>query len=451
MSDVFDLVVIGAGPGGHALAEHAARNGARVTIIEKDLWGGTCTHRGCIPTKALLACSKHYADLKKMKRFGVIAGQTSFDIAAMKRHQQQMVHISALGVEKSLREAGVMLRPGEGKILSPRDIQWTDIDGNVHVFQGRRIVIAWGSEPALLPGIATSKHILTSDGFLKLESIPESVIIVGGSVIGMEFATFLADLGIKVTVIELLEQILPFEDEAAAALLKQALIRLGVAIHTSTELRAIQETVDGVRVAAVYQGEDVEMTAAYALICTGRKPCLDLATLTRIGISYDQKKGIFVDDQQMTSIPGIYAIGDVTGGLMLAHRAIQQGKALASALFGDGSITYHEASVPVVVYSHPQVARVGLTEEQAHRQGLAVEILRSDYAANIIARTELMGQGFVKMLFHRNRLIGATIIGDNAADLITSLSLALTGGLGKRELKKWIIPHPTLSEVLTVS
>lgn len=450
MSDLFDLVVIGAGPGGHALAEHAARNGARVTIIEKDIWGGTCTHRGCIPTKALLACSKHYADLKKMKRFGVIAGQTSFDFAAMKRHQQQMVHISALGVEKSLREAGVMLRPGEGKILSPRDVQWTDIDGNVHVLRGRHIVIAWGSEPALLTGIATSKHILTSDGFLQLEIIPESVIIVGGSVIGMEFATFLADLGVKVTVIELLEQILPFEDGDAAALLKQALIRLGVAIRTSTELKAIQEMAEGVRVFAVCQGEDIEITAAYALVCTGRKPCLDQATLTRMGISYDQK-GIFVDAQQMTNIPGIYAIGDVTGGLMLAHRAIQQGKALASALFGDGSITYHEASVPVVVYSHPQVARVGLTEKQVHRQGLAVEILRTDYAANIIARTELMGQGFVKMLFHQNRLIGATVIGDHAADLITSMSLAMAGGLGKRELKKWIIPHPTLSEVLTAS
>ncbi|MDD5169108.1 MAG: dihydrolipoyl dehydrogenase [Syntrophales bacterium] len=450
MSDIFDLVVIGAGPGGHALAEHAARNGARVTIIEKDLWGGTCTHRGCIPTKALLACSKHYADLKKMNRFGVIAGQAAFDFAAMKRHQQQMVHISALGVEKSLREAGVMLRPGEGKILSPHDIQWTDIDGKDQVLQGRHIVIAWGSEPAILPGITTSKHILTSDGFLQLETIPESIVIVGGSVIGMEFATFLADLGVKVMVIELLEQILPFEDEDVATLLKQALIRLGVTIRTSTKLRMIHETAGGVRVAAVCRGEEIELTAAYALICTGRKPCLDQATLDRMSIFYDQK-GIFIDAQQMTNIPGIYAVGDVTGGLMLAHKAIQQGKALASALFGDGSITYSEAFVPMVVYSHPQVARVGLTEKQAHGRGLTVEILRSDYGANIIARTELMGQGFVKMLFHRDRLIGATIIGDNAADLIASLSLAVAGGLGKRELKQWIIPHPTLSEVLTVS
>jgi dihydrolipoamide dehydrogenase len=447
---LFDLVVIGAGPGGHALAEHAAQSGARVAIIEKNLWGGTCTHRGCIPTKALLACSRHYADLKKMKRLGVITGQASFDFAAMMRHQQQMVHISALGVEKSLREAGVALRPGEGKILSPGEVQWIDIGGNAQVLQAKHIVIAWGSEPALLPGIATSKHILTSDGFLQLETLPESVIVVGGNVIGMEFATFLAELNVKVTVIELLEQILPFEDEDTAALVKQALIRLGVTIHTSTRLQTIQETADGVRAVAVRQGEDLGLKAACTLICTGRKPHLDQEALNRIGICYDQK-GIFVDAQHMTNVPGIYAIGDVTGGLMLAHRAIKQGKALASALFGDGSVVCMEEAVPSVVYSHPQVARVGLTEKQAHRQGLTVEVMKSDYAANIIARTELMGQGVVKMLFHRDRLIGTTIVGDHAADLITSMSLAIAGGLGKRELKRWIIPHPTLSEALTVS
>ncbi len=450
MSELFDLIVIGAGPGGHALAEHAARHGARTTIIEKSLWGGTCTHRGCIPTKALLACSKHYADLKKMRRLGVTIGSYSFDFTAMKRHQQQMVRISALGVEKSLREAGVTLKAGEGKILSSRDVQWTDPLGNVEILQGERLVIAWGSEPTLPPGIATSKRILTSDGFLQLETLPESMIIVGGSVIGVEFATFLAELGVKVTLIELLEQILPLEDEDASNLLEQELARLGVKIHISTELRTIHETNNGVEITVVHGECDARLTADTALICTGRKPLMDQEQLDRIGIRYD-REGIYVDAQQMTNIPGIYAIGDVTGGVMLAHRAIQQGKALAGALFGDGSIVCHEASIPAVVYSHPQVARVGLTERQAGRQGLTVEVMKSDYAANIIARTELMGPGFVKMLFHGDKLIGATIVGDAAADLIASLSLAVANGLGKRELNKWIIPHPTLSEILIKS
>lgn len=450
MSELFDLIVIGAGPGGHALAEHAARHGARTAIIEKNLCGGTCTHRGCIPTKALLACSKHYADLKKIKRLGVTIGSSSFDFTAMKRHQQQMVRISALGVEKSLLKSGAALKAGEGKILSPRNVQWTDAAGNAEILQGERIVIAWGSEPALPPGVAESKHILTSDGFLCMETLPESMIIVGGSVIGVEFATFLAELGVKVTLVELLEQILPLEDEDASNLLKQELTRLGVKIHTSTELRTIHETNDGVEIAVVHRECDARLTADTALICTGRKPRLEQEELTRIGIRYD-RKGICVDAQQMTNIPCIFAIGDVTGGVMLAHRAIQQGKALASALFGDGSIVCHEASIPAVVYSHPQIARVGLTERQAGRQGLTVEVMKSDYAANIIARTELMGPGFVKMLFHGDKLIGATIVGDAAADLIASLSFAVANGLGKRELNKWIIPHPTLSEILIKS
>jgi dihydrolipoamide dehydrogenase len=447
MSDTFDLIVIGAGPGGHALAEHSARHGARTAIIEKNLWGGTCTHRGCIPTKALLTCSKHLADLKKMKRFGVAVGQPSFDFTAMKRHQQQMVRVSAMGVEKSLREAGVTMKAGEGKILSPREVQWTDPAGNAQTLWSEHSVIAWGSEPALPPGIATSKRFLTSDGFLQMETLPEDMIIIGGSVIGVEFATFLAELGVKVTLVELLEQILPLEEEDASSLLSRELTRLGVAIHTSTELQVIQETEDGAQAIVVRQGRDSRLTADVAIICTGRKPLMDQEQLDRIGIRYDLK-GIFVDAQQMTNIPGIYAIGDVTGGAMLAHRAIQQGKALASALFGDGSLIYKETSVPAVVYSHPQIARIGLTERQAGLQGLTVDVVKSDYAANIIARTELMGQGFVKMLFDGDRLIGATIVGDSAADLIASLSIAIANNLGKKELSKWIIPHPTLSEVL---
>lgn len=447
MSDLFDLIVIGAGPGGHALAEHAARLGARTAIVEKNLWGGTCTHRGCIPTKALLACSKHYADLRKAKRLGITVGQAAVEFAAMKRHQQQMVRISAMGVEKSLRESGVVLKAGEGNIQSPREVQWTDAAGNVRILEADRIVIAWGSEPALLPGIKTSGRVMTSDGFLQLEALPENVIIIGGSVIGVEFATFLVEMGSKVTLVELLAQLLPYEDDEAAALLKQELMRLGVAVHTSTKFEAIQETEAGVQATVVHEGQDLRLAADAALICAGRKPFLDQEQLNRIGIQY-QRSGIVVDVRQMTNISGIYAIGDVTGGAMLAHRAIQQGKSLASTLFGDGSLTYQEISVPSVVYSHPQVAHVGLTETQARRQGLVVEVVKSPYAANMIARAELMGQGFTKMLFDGDRLIGATIVGESAAEMITSMSFAIANGLGKKEFKKWIIPHPTLSEIL---
>lgn len=447
MTETFDLIAIGAGPGGHAAAEGAARHGARAAVVERDLWGGTCTHRGCIPTKALLACSRHYAGLRKLKRLGIQAGQPAFDFSAIKRHQRQMVQISALGVEQSLRDAGVTLLCGTGTIRSPGEILWTDADGKDHALQTRHAVIAWGSAPLLPPGVEPSRRVLTSDGFLALDALPDSALIVGGSVIGVEFATLLAELGVQVTLIEMMDRILPAEDEEASALLSRELARLGVTIRTSARLRTIDETDDRVRLTVAGQGGDLNPTASCALVCAGRKPRLDTGELDRLGIRH-APGGIPTDRNGMTNVPGIYAVGDVTGGIMLAHRAIQQGKALASSLFGDGAIRYREEAVPSVVYSHPQVARVGMTERQARRQGLDIEVRRSDYAANIVARTELAGPGFVKMLFHRDRLAGATILGDGAAELIPALSLAIANGLGKRELGGWIIPHPTLSEVM---
>ena len=449
MTDAFDVIVIGGGPGGHAMAEGAARRGARVAIVEQNLWGGTCTHRGCIPTKALLACSRQYAGFRKLKRLGIQAGQPAFDFSAIKRHQRQMVQISALGAEQSLRDAGVTLIRGAGTIRSPREIEWTDAGGNRHTLPTRHAVIARGSEPLLPPGLEPSRRVLTSDGFLDLDTLPDSVLIVGGSVIGVEFATLLAELGAQVTLIEMMEQILPAEDEEAAALLNRELARLGVTIHTSARLQTIHETDDQVRLAVSGRGRDLNLTASHALVCTGRKPRIDGEELDRLGILHGPG-GIPTDRNGMTNVPGIYAVGDVTGGIMLAHRAIQQGKALASFLCGDGSICYREEAVPSVVYSHPQVARVGMTEKEARRKGLDIEVCRSDYAANLLARTELAGPGFVKMLFHRDRLAGATILGDGAAELIPAMSLAIANGLGKKEIGRWIIPHPTLSEMMAV-
>lgn len=447
MSETYNLVVIGAGPGGYAAAEYASWLGAKVAIIEKSQWGGTCSNRGCIPTKALLACSKQFANLKKLKRLGISTGEISFDYAAMKRHQRQMVTASSLGAQKSLKDAGVSLISGKGKIIAPYEVECVASDGSVQRLTADNLIIAWGSEPLLPPNLKASRLVLTSDGFLALETLPESVIIVGGSVIGVEFATFLAELGVQVILVELLDQILPNEDEEAADFLRRELSRLGIAIHTSTYVEAIDETSDGVHLKATQNGQNLEWMAGYALVCTGRKPLLRIDELDRCGIEYNQQ-GIIVDENQMTSIEGIYAIGDVTGGVMLAHRAIRQGKSVAGYLYGDSSITYREEAAPSVIYTHPGIARVGLTEKQASERGLKTEIRKMEYAANIMARTDLKGTGFMKAIFCDDRLIGVTIAGDDAGELIASMSLAVANGMGKRELKKWLIPHPTLSEIL---
>ena len=446
MSEKYDLVVIGGGPGGLAAAEIAAAKKKRALIIEKDGWGGTCTHKGCIPTKALLTCSKFYTDLKKLKRVGVNILSATVDFAAMKKHQQQIVKVAALGAQKVLTDAQVETKLGTGEIVSPQEVRYTDQSGQSQSIATDNIVIAWGSQPQILTGIQTSDRILTSDDILNMTTLPADMIIVGGSFIGVEYATLFAELGVKVILVELLERILIYEDEEAAQFLHQELVRLGIVIHTSTKLLSLKDTDNGVVMHAQKNGKQLEMLASCALLCTGRKPLLHTEQLDKLGINYT-KTGIKVDQNMMTSVPGIYAVGDVTGGMMLAHRAAQQAKVAAGHICGENDYSYNEKFIPSVVYSHPQIARVGYTQKLAQAEGLSIEIVRSQYAANIIARAELLGQGFVKAVFHQDKIIGATIVGDHAAELISSLALAVSNELTRKQLRAWVIPHPTLSEI----
>jgi dihydrolipoamide dehydrogenase len=446
----YDLVVIGAGPGGHAVAENASRLGARVAIVEKDKWGGVCTHCGCIPTKALLACSRRYTETRKLKRMGISINGISTDFPGMKRHQKQMVKVSSSGVRKTLEDAGVERKEGEGFIFSPGEVDVVSSDGVKDRFMTKNIVIAWGSEPAVIPGIEVSGRILNSRDFLALEKLPGSAIVVGGGTIGVEFATFMAELGVKVTIVELMNQILQAEEKDAAQLLTGELKKIGIDIYTSASMESLTDTGDGVMLKLTHENQTQEIVAENALICAGRSPLLRNQELDRLSIQYD-RKGIVADDCQMTNIKHVFAVGDVTGGILLAHRAMAQGRAVASNLFGDGSVKYREEIIPSVIYTHPNVARVGLTEEKALEQGLKIEVNKVEYGGNIIARTELMGKGFVKTLFSDGRLVGVTIAGDKASELIAPMSMAVANEMGKRELRNWIIPHPTLSELLCVS
>lgn len=443
MENKYDLVIIGGGPGGLAAAELAATMKKSVLIIEKDGWGGTCANRGCIPIKTLLTSSKFYADLKKLKRVGVNISSAAVDFSAMKKHQEQMVKVAALGAHKILADAQVETKQGTGEIISPQEVQYRDQESNNKIISTKNIVIAWGSQPQMLPETNLTERILTSDGLLNLDNLPASIIIVGGSVIGVEFATFFAELGTKVTLVELLDRILPYEDQEAADLLRQELSRLGIDIHASTKLESLNDNGSKVVMQAEQNNNKLEMTADYALLCTGRQPVLYEAELNKLEIQYS-KTGIKVDKNMMTNVAGIYAVGDVTGGLMLAHRATLQGKIAAGHICESNTIVYNENFIPSVVYSHPQIARVGLIQKSAD-----VQVIKSNYSANITARTELMSQGFVKAFFHNDKIIGATIVGDDAADLIAPLSLAVSNELTKKQLRSWVIAHPTLSEIFT--
>lgn len=446
MPDRYDLIVIGGGPGGLEAAQRVALAGKRVLIIERSGWGGTCTHKGCIPTKALLTCSEHYADLKKARRLGITVASASFDFSAMKKHQQQIVKIAALGAQKMLEEAKVEKKAGTGSIVSPGEVQFTASAGDSEIIFTDNIIVACGSEPRVLPGINLSSRILTSDGILNLNELPHSLAIVGGSFIGVELATFFAELGVKVTLIELLERILPLEDEEAADFLKQELNRLGIAVHNSTRLTGLQEMDDGIVIRAQKESGPLEVKADYVLLCTGRRPLLNEPELINASIAYD-RNGIKIDEKMRTGVSGIYAVGDVTGGMMLAHRAGLQAKVAAAAICGYDPPPYNENHIPSVVYSHPQIARVGYTEKAAVSEGRQVRVIRSDYSANVMARAELAGSGFVKAVFEGDQMIGATIAGEQAAELIAPLVLAVSSGLTEKQLHSWVIAHPTLSEI----
>jgi len=447
MSQDFDLVVIGAGPGGHATAREAARLGARVAVIEKDKWGGTCTHLGCIPTKALLTCSRRYAEIAKLKRLGITVSGTELDFKAMKRHQSQMVRISELGTLKSLDEAGVIRLEGEGKIISPLEVEVHRENEIIESLKAKNIVIAWGSESSVIPGIKMSNRVMDSSGFLAFPELPKSAIIVGGGTIGLEFANFLAELGTRVNIVELLDRILPFEDQDAANFLSKEFHKLGIEIHTSTKILSVVEKEGSVLLTGKKGEESFEIQGEIAVVCAGRRPFLNGEELDRLGIHYTSQ-GIIVDDRQRTNVENVFAIGDATGGVLLAHRASAQGRALANYLFGDGTFCYCEDAVPTVVYTHPSVARIGLTEKRAIEKGLEIEVRQVEYGANITARTELKGNGFLKVLFSKGKIVGVTIAGDDAGELIASASLAFAVGADERGLKKWILPHPSLSELL---
>lgn len=442
-----DLLVIGSGPGGYSAALTAARLGASVAVVEKGGWGGTCTHRGCIPTKALLAASGRYDGLRNLRRMGIGAAGGTFDFPSIRKHMEQMVRVSALGARKALEEAGVELVQGEARLKSPVEVEIERAGGERETAKARRIVIAWGSRSALPPEWRLSERVVTSSGFLAGKELPEKALVVGAGAIGLEFATFLAELGKDVSVVEFMDQVLPGEDRDVAETLAGELGKKGIRFFTSTRVE-VPETVSGtVRLRGNAPGGTVDLEGDLVLVATGRRPNLRTEELDALSIRYDGR-GVAVGGNFETSVPGIHAVGDVTGGLLLAHRAMAQGKSLAAGMFGSQPVDYREENVPAVVYTHPGFGRVGLTEGEARRRGLAVDVRKAAFGGNLAARTELAGIGFVKALFHEDRLLGAAVVGPSAGELTGALVLPVTAGMKRRELQSCVLPHPSLIEIL---
>jgi len=443
-----ELLIIGSGPGGVAAAVEAARRGASAAVVEKAGWGGTCTHRGCIPTKALLAASGRYEGLKNLRRLGISVGEAVFDFPSIRKHMEQMIRVSALGAKKCLVHAGVEVIEGEAFLKSPREVEIERTGGGRETAGAERLVIAWGSRTALPPGWNLSERVVTSSGFLARKELPEKTVVIGGGAIGLEFATFLAELGKTVTVVELLEHVLPVEDRDVALFLQGELKKKGIRFHTAARIDGLEESSEKVRLTGTSGEGPILLEGDLVLLAAGRRPNLRTEELEKLSIDHDTR-GIHIGGNFETSVPGVFAVGDVTGGLLLAHRAMAQGKALAAKIFGSSPVPYREEEIPVVVYTHPGLGRAGITEKEARRRGLSPEVRKVEYGGNMTARTELLGAGFVKALFHEDRLMGVTVVGPSAGEMIGAVSLLVAGRMKRKDLRAWVLPHPTLNEILT--
>jgi len=441
----YDVVILGAGPGGYVAALRAAQLGAKVCLIEKTAVGGTCLNRGCIPSKALIHSAALWKRAHEGAAFGVSASNWTFDWGRAQGRKNEVVRAQVQGIGTLLGAAKVEVRQGTASLVDPRTVK-VSANGSTETISAKAIIIATGSEPAALPGVEIDgERVLTSTESLELPERPETFLIVGGGVIGMEFASMLSSLGTHVTVVEMLAQILAMEDPMLVRVLQGALQKQGVAFHVNSKVEKVERTEAGVRV-QISGGTSLE--AERVLIAAGRALNSRAIGLEAVGVTV-ARGAIQVNERLETSVPGIYAIGDVTGVSLLAHVASMQGLvAAANVTGGDARMDY--SAIPNCIYTDPEIASVGLSEPTAKEQGRAVKVGRFNFAA--LGKAMCIGEiaGLVKVVAdaQTDRVLGVGIVGPHATDIIAEGVLAVRHGLTATQVAETIHSHPTLPEAV---
>jgi dihydrolipoamide dehydrogenase len=451
MPDRYDVVIIGAGPGGYVAAIRAAQLGLRTACVEgRDSLGGTCLNIGCIPSKALLQSSEKFAEaLHALAEHGVKIGDVGLDLGAMMARKDRVVTTLTRGVEFLFRKNKIDWLKGFGRIAEPGKVTVAGADGAEHEVEAGSIVIATGSESAPLPGIAIDEQrILSSTGALALDHVPNRLVVIGGGYIGLELGSVWQRLGAKVTVVELLDRIVPNMDQELATALRRVLSRQGIEFKLGAKVAGIREADDGVTI-EIEGAERQSLSADSVLVAIGRRPYTKGLGLETIGVARDAQSRVVVDDGFATSVPGIYAIGDAIRGPMLAHKAMEEGAALAERLAGQQpSIDYH--AIPAVVYTWPEVASVGSTEEELKAAATLYRAGKFPFSATPRARTNGDTEGFVKILADSatDRVLGVHIIGPDAGTMIAEATLAIEFGASAEDIARTCHAHPTLSEAM---
>ncbi len=446
MGQHYDVMVIGAGPGGYVAAIRATKLGLHVAVVEEDRAGGTCLNRGCIPAKAMIHAAETYRSAREADQFGVETGRVSFDYGKILAYKEETTDALVQGVEQLLAGNGVDRLAGKGTLLAGKKVRVTT-EEKEEVYAADHIILAAGSKPLLLPIPGMDlPGVLTSDGLFRLQECPESLAIIGGGVISVEFATAFSGLGTKVTILEALPRLVPNLDKEISQNLKMILKKRGVDIHTSASVQEVAEE-DGRYVLRFTEKEkEQEVSARYVLCAVGRVP--NTEGLFAEDALPDMERGrVLVDEKFETSIPGVYAIGDLIFGMQLAHTASAQGTVVAEHLAGK-SASVDLSVVPSCVYTDPEIASVGLTEEDAKEQGIPVRVGKFIMSANgksLISREE---RGFVKILAAEESgvILGAQMMCARATDMIGELATAVANGLTAKQLLRGMRAHPTYNE-----
>lgn len=439
----FDVAVIGAGPGGYVAAIRAAQHGKRVALIEKDLLGGCCLNVGCIPTKTLLSNASVLHQIKRAEEFGISVGPVAIHYEKMKARKDQIVAKIRSGLEGLIRSNQITVFKGAAQFESRHELKIVGSD-NV-IVRAEKIVIATGSVPFDIKAFPCDhKRILNSTSILELTQVPKRLAIIGGGYIGCEFASLFREMGAEVTILEALPTILTAQGPTVAQFMTKAFAQRGMKIRTGVKVESIQNKGDHV-VIGLLGGESME--ADIALVAVGRKVYTEGLHLEKAGLSTNEKGFLETNGEMETAVPGIYAIGDVTGKWMLAHMASHQGIVAADHLVGRSAAAHYEA-VPAVVFTLPEVATVGVTLEEAQKKGLQATQATIPFAAIGKAQAAMETEGFVQVVTEQRtgQLLGAIVIGHEASNLIAEMALAIQNELTLESVLETIHAHPTLAE-----
>jgi dihydrolipoamide dehydrogenase len=450
---VYDVVIIGSGPGGYVAAIRAGQLGLKVAIVEKDdRFGGTCLLRGCIPTKALLFNAKLYQQFLNAKEFGITYKDLALDLKVVQQRKNKIVLKNAKGVEFLLKKNKVETVRGYGSLASPTSVLVKSPTGEEKTLETRHVILATGSEPKIFPNInVDGKHVITNNEALELESVPKSMVVIGAGAVGVEFASIYSRFGSKITLVEMLPQILPFEDSEVAAELEKIFRKQGITVMTNTSLEKLDLMKDGVSVTVknTVDGKVISIEAEKALIAVGRAPNTANIGLEKVGIQ-TERNFVLINDYMQTNVSSVYAIGDIVPKPQLAHMASFEAHVAVEHIAGHHPRPINYDLCPSCTYCDPEVASVGISEKKALERGRRVKVGRFPFMA--IAKAGIVGEpeGFVKIVSDAKfgEILGVQIIGPHATDVIAEACVAMTMEATAEDLALTIHAHPTIAEAM---